>query len=61
MPTQQPQLKAENIENKEPTWGTYVQNTILFRAADQKGTSNDPKLVVEHGVASTFTPKVMLI
>lgn len=34
-------------------------NEVTWYGADNTGTTSDPKLVVEHAAASTFTPKVM--
>ena len=50
--------EGHDIVDSAPASGT---TGVRGYYADRSGTSNDPKLVVEHGVASTFTPKVMLI
>lgn len=42
------------------TWDAVNQSLVGFRMADYSGTSSDPKLVVTHAPASTFTPKAII-
>lgn len=42
-----------------PSFSNAQYNGANCRAADYTGTSQDPKLVVVHTAAATFTPKVM--
>ena len=46
---------SSDLDNSTPTNRTYMQ----IRTGDYSGTSSDPKLVVEHAAASTFTPQAM--
>ena len=48
---------AHDADNQQPNGRTY--KTGYF--ADQTGTSNDPKLVIEHAAASTFTPRLIIV
>lgn len=50
-------LYSSDTSNSAPTVRCYAQ----IRMAEQTGTTNDPKLVVEHAAAAaTFTPRVMV-
>lgn len=51
-----------DFDNLEPTWVSSNNTNIRCHFADQTGTTNDPKLVVEHGVAaaSGFVQAVVL-
>jgi len=40
-----------------PTWSSSALSEIKFYNAEQTGTSQDPKLVVNY---TTFTPKVII-
>lgn len=40
------------FDNNEPTWASVQEDYFFFYTADQTGTSNDPKLVVEHSEAA---------
>lgn len=46
---------SSDLDNSTPTNRTYMQ----IRMSEAAGTSSDPKLVVEHAAASTFTPQAM--
>jgi hypothetical protein len=49
---------GQDVNRTEPT-GT---NRISFHSADASGTTNDPKLVVEHSApASTFIPRISFV
>ncbi|MEK9207864.1 MAG: hypothetical protein AAB922_05240 [Patescibacteria group bacterium] len=52
---------AGDISNTAPTWVSAVVGSILGYHADQAGTANDPKLVVEHSAAVTFIPQIIII
>lgn len=41
-------LLKEDLDNTAPTWGAGVYGHITGYYADQTGTANDPKLVVNH-------------
>jgi hypothetical protein len=42
---------GHDIENVSPPAGNNTQSIVRFRSADYTGTTNDPKLTVEHGSA----------
>ncbi len=45
-----------DLDNTAPTWaGGSVYDGVSFRLADQTGTANDPKLVVEHSAGAAPT------
>lgn len=46
---------SSDLDNSTPTNRTYMQ----IRMENTAGTSSDPKLVVEHAAAATFTPQAM--
>jgi len=46
---------SSDLDNSTPTNRTYMQ----VRMSEAAGTSSDPKLVVEHAAAATFTPQAM--
>lgn len=48
---------SETASHSNPASGGNTSTE--YRSADTAGTTNDPKLVVEHTTAVTFTPKVM--
>ena len=52
-------MHGREIEVQNWTGGT-ANSLVLGYAADQTGTTNDPKLVVEHTAAAgaTFRPRV---
>lgn len=53
-------LTAEEFDNNEPIESSSTTATVIALSADQTGTANDPKLVVEHSAGGPiFTPKVM--
>lgn len=41
----------KDVDNSAPTWSSNIAGGIDNYCADQTGTSNDPKLVVEHAEA----------
>lgn len=48
---------VRDIEDSEPTWPTPREEAGLnFSTADQTGTDEDPKLVVEHSAAAAKVP-----
>lgn len=46
-------------DTADPSYGT-ARNTMNASSADETGTSQDPKLVVNYTVGSTFTPRVIM-
>lgn len=52
-----------DIDNSEPTWSTGANCTVTWSSADNTGTSQDPKLVVNTTAAgaSTFVPKIIIM
>ena len=41
------------FDDNEQTWGSNQESFLNYNSADHSGTSNDPKLVVEHSALST--------
>lgn len=53
-------LTTAEVNNVAPTWASNVNAQINCSAADNTGTSQDPKLVVEHAASATFTPRIIM-
>jgi hypothetical protein len=52
----------KDADDTEPTWvGGYAQDRAYFHSSEATGTSNDPKLVVEHSSPSTGIPSGMMM
>ena len=49
-----------DVAGSPPTWSSNQFSRLNAYFADQTGTTNDPKLVIEHTAVSTFTPSVMM-
>lgn len=52
-----------DMTDTEPSWSSNKSGTVKFSSADETGTTQDPKLVVEHsagGGGSTFKPRVIM-
>lgn len=46
-------LTTAEINNAAPTWQSNLTSSVTVSAADEAGTAQDPKLVVEHAGAAT--------
>ena len=51
---------VSDIDNVEPTWSSGNDAVFDISEADETGTTQDPKLVIEHSVAITFVPKIIM-
>ena len=51
-------VSADIGSGTEPTWGSGTNAEVVGYFAEQSGTSNDPKLVIEY--SSAFTPKAII-
>lgn len=53
-------LRQDMDFDNNPSWSSAAHTYVEGNFADETGTANDPKLVVEHAPAPTFIPKVMI-
>lgn len=53
-------MASGDLNNVEPTWASATNGFAVIYFADQTGTSNDPKLVVEYSEAAAWTPKIIM-
>ena len=50
-------LKTDwDVDDTEPTWSSFGLERLPLYFADESGTTNDPKLVVEHAAAAVDIP-----
>jgi len=51
-------LTSAEVDNAAPTWTSNITSSVGVNHADQAGTTNDPKLVVEHSAATSSIKSV---
>jgi len=49
-----------DVADVAPTWSASGDSYLYAKSADTAGTSEDPKLVVNHSVAITFIPRAII-